>query len=153
MRIQIEQRIGVRAAASEIWRHLADLDSWPAWNPMYPEASGRLRIGGALSLKEVIPGGAPERITPSIVDWVPESQLVWTSKSAGGLVRRTRYLEIQKLTEEGCVFSNGEIYEGLLAAFVTKSRRRALRTGFRQLCEALKTRVEGPSGAPTAAGA
>ena len=83
MRFQIEQRIGVRAPASEVWRHLGDLDAWPQWNPMYPQVSGRLQIGATLSLEEVVPGEKPERITPSIVDWVPESQLVWTRKALG----------------------------------------------------------------------
>jgi hypothetical protein len=143
MRLRLEHRIGVRAPASEIWRVLADLDGWSNWNPMYPEASGHLRIGTKLSLTETVPGQPPDQIAPEVVDWVPDSQILWRGKTFAGLVRRLRYLEIEKLTEDGCIFANGEVYEGLGVRLMSKSLKRALRQGFTDLGEALKATVEG----------
>ncbi len=142
MRLRLEHRIGVRAPASEIWRVLADLDGWSAWNPMYPKAAGILRIGTRLSLTESVPGQPPDDIDPEVVDWVPDSQILWRHKTLGGLVRRLRYLEIEKLTDDGCIFSNGEVYEGLGVRFMSKGLRRALRQGFEALGEAVKATVE-----------
>jgi len=109
---------------------------------MYPKAAGLLRIGTRLSLTEAVPGQPPEQITPEVVDWVPDSQILWRGKTLGGLVRRLRYLEIEKLTDEGCIFANGEIYEGLGVGFMSKGLKRALRQGFTDLGEALKAKVE-----------
>ncbi len=142
MRVRLEHRIGVRAPASEIWRVLADLEGWSAWNPMYPQAAGILRIGAKLSLTEAIPGQPRDTIAPEVVDWVPDSQILWRDKTLGGLVRRLRYLEIEKLTDEGCIFANGEVYEGLGVRFMSKGLKGALRRGFTALGEALKAKVE-----------
>jgi hypothetical protein len=150
MRLRLEHRIGVRASASEIWQVLADLDGWSAWNPMYPKAAGVLRIGATLNLIEAVPGQTREEIAPEVVDWVPDSQILWRGKTLGGLVRRLRYLEIEKLTEEGCIFANGEVYEGLGVGLMSKSLQRALRQGFVAFGEALKATVEaGPARAGT----
>jgi len=121
---------------------LADLDGWSDWNPMYPKASGLLRIGTKLSLTEAVPGQTPDEITPEVVDWVPDSQILWRGKTLAGLVRRLRYLEIEKLTEEGCIFANGEVYEGLGVRLMSKGLKRALRQGFTEFGEALKATVE-----------
>ncbi len=142
MRFQIEHRIGVQTPASEVWRHLGEIAAWAEWNPMYPQASGRLRIGETLSLSEAVPGQPPEPIAPTVVDWVPDAQIVWTRKMWGGLVRRTRYLEIQALTEQACVFSNGEMFEGRAARLAPRSLRRALKRGFAAVGEAMKARAE-----------
>jgi hypothetical protein len=142
MRLKLEHRIGVRASASEIWRVLADLETWSAWNPMYPQASGTLRIGAKLKLTEAVPGQPQDQISPEVVDWVPDSQILWRDKTLGGLVRRLRYLEIEKLTDDGCIFSNGEVYEGFGVRFMSKDLRNAIRRGFTGFGEALKATVE-----------
>jgi hypothetical protein len=142
MRLRLEHRIGVRASAAEIWRVLAHLEGWSAWNPMYPKARGTLRIGAKLNLTEAVPGQPPDEITPEVVDWVPDTQILWRDKTLGGLVRRLRYLEIEKLTDEGCIFANGEVYEGLGVRFMSKGLKGALRRGFAGLGEALKATVE-----------
>ena len=142
MRIQIEQRVGVQASPSQVWACIADLETWPQWNPMYPEVTGRLQIGGPLALSEVVRGDKPEQIKASIVDWVPDSQLVWTLRTAGGLIRRIRYLEIQQLTEGACIFTNGEVYQGLAVRLIPRKRLQVMRRAFAALGEALKAHVE-----------
>ena len=150
MRIQIEHRIGVQVPATEAWRHLSDLESWGAWSAMYPKASGKLQIGAPLTLTEVIPGDEPQDLTAQVVDWVPNAQIIWTHKS-GRFLRRIRYFELQTLTDDGCVFSNGEIYEGFGARFVSKDLKRALRQGFTELGEAFKAMAEREAEVPAAA--
>ncbi len=119
---------------------------------MYPRVSGRLQIGAPLTLTEVIPGDAPQDLTAQVVDWVPDAQIIWTLK-AGGFVRRIRYFELQTLTDEGCVFSNGEIDEGLGARFISKDLKRAMRQGFTEMGEAFKAMVEREAAAPRLASA
>ena len=142
MPVKLEHRIGVQAPAETIWEIISDLSSWHAWNPLYPQAEGSLRIGGQLSLTLALPGHKPETIKPTIVDWVPRDQIHWTLKMGGGLVRTYRFIEIEVLGETSCIFSNGELFDGLLGPFIARRMRRSIRKGFAEMGEALKDRAE-----------
>ncbi|HEX8234132.1 MAG TPA: SRPBCC family protein [Caulobacteraceae bacterium] len=140
MQFRIEHRIGVAAPAAAVWPVLAELERWGEWNPVYPRAAGSLSIGGELRLTERI-GGREEEIAPRIVDWVPDSQILWRRKTGGGLVTALRYIELEALSEEGTVFSNGELYEGMFAGRVIRNRRER-RDAFAAMGEAVKARAE-----------
>ena len=142
MREKIEHRLGIRAPAEAIWSVIADIHGWAAWNPLYPKARGDLRIGSPLDLELALPGRPARAIRPVIADWVPNEQIHWRLKMLGGLVKSTRYLEIERLTETGCIFSNGEMFDGLLGPAVARRMRRDIRAGFAAMGEALKVRVE-----------
>ena len=140
MAYRVEHRIGVATPPDAIWEVLADLSGWTAWNPLYPRAEGRLLIDAKLSLDEKLAGEAPRRIEAQVVDWVPNSQIHW--RETGLLRSATRYLEIEKLTEEGCIFSNGVVVEGALARYASRRGKARLRTGFTAMGEAMKAQAE-----------
>ena len=140
MAYRIEHRIGVAAPPEAIWGVLADLSGWTLWNPLYPRAEGRLLIDAKLSLDQKLEGEGPSRIEAQVIDWVPNSQIHW--RETGFLRSATRYLEIEKLTEEGCIFSNGVLVEGPFARYATKRAKARLRAGFAAMGEAMKTRAE-----------
>jgi hypothetical protein len=108
--VRVEHRIGVQAPAEVIWECIADISRWPEWNPLYPKAEGQLRIDTKLELTQALPGEKPRVIRPTIVDWVPNEQILWRMRSWAGMLRSIRYIEIEALTETGCIFSNGEIF-------------------------------------------
>ena len=137
---RIEHRLGIPVPAEVIWGVLADLGRWGEWNPLYPKAEGRLAIGTQLAITEQIPGFDPERITPTVVDWVPDIQLLWRMSQSFGFLKRLRYFEIDKVAEEGCIFANGEDWYGRPARYVTAAYRRAMREGFEAFGEALSAR-------------
>lgn len=143
MGFRLEHRIGIAAPASAVWETLADLPRWGEWNPLNPRADGALRIGAPLELALNVPGEAPTTQKVQVVDWVPYEQLVWAARYGGGLVRSTRYIEIEALSETGCIVSNGELFDGLGARWISRSLRSRTRQGFAALGEALKSRVEG----------
>ena len=62
-------------------------------------------------------------------------------------------MEIEALTETGCIFSNGEIFDGLFEPFLSRRLRRDLRAGFAAMGAAVKARAEmtwrGASADPT----
>ena len=142
MRVKIEHRLGIQAPPDAIWAVIADIAGWPAWNPLYPRAEGVLRIGAPLVLDVALPGQKVRTIRPTVSDWVPNEQILWRLSMFGGLVTSTRYLEIEQLIDTGCIFSNGEMVEGLLGPRVARRMRGALRAGFGAMGEAVKTRVE-----------
>ena len=151
MGFKIEHRIGVSRPAAQVWAVLAELHKWKDWNPMYPAVSGKLLISEPLALVEKV-GDDTDSFTAIVAEWVPNSQLIWTRRTHGGLVRHVRYLEMESLSDTGCIFSNGVLLEGWLAPLLVRQpRRRALKTAFQGLCEAMKARVEANFGEDTEA--
>jgi hypothetical protein len=142
MAFYIEHRLGVAAPAAHVWRFLGDVEGWSAWAPLYARAEGRLRIGETVVLEQALAGETAEIIAARVVDWAPEMQIHLAVRYFAGLVVSTRYFEIEKLSETGCVVSNGEMFKGAAAGFMPRSLRRALKTGFAAFGEALKAKAE-----------
>ena len=153
---RIEHRLGIAAPAEVVWQVLADLEGWGAWNPLYPNVEGRLGIGQTLTLTEAIPGSEPVKIAPTVVDWVPDAQILWRMSQSWGFLKRLRYFEIDKLSDEGCIFANGEDWYGRPARYVPPAKRRAMREAFAAFGEALSERAlavwREQQRAPTSAG-
>lgn len=142
MGVKLEHRIGIQAPAEVIWESLVDVNGWESWNPLYPRAEGAIRIGNTLNLTVNIPGQEPRKIQPRILDWAPADHIHWRLSLMGGWIKTIRYLEIEILSETGCIFSNGEIFEGLLGPTVAKRYRRQLRAAMASMGEALQLRAE-----------
>lgn len=140
--MKLEHRIGIQAPAEVIWESLSDIPGWEAWNPLYPKAAGEVRIGNVLELDLHLPGQKPQAIRPVVLDWAPFDHIHWTLRLNRGLVKTVRYLEIEALTETGCIFSNGEIFSGWLGPSVANRLRKPIRSGFAALGEALRDRAE-----------
>ena len=140
--LKLEHRIGVQAPPEVLWDLIADLGAWPEWNPIYSQASGVLSIGAPLELTLALPDLPPRFIEPVVVDWVPHEQLLWRTSVASGLGVAIRFLEIDQVAENACIFSNGELFQGLLGPAAGERVRRPLKKGFAAMGEALKARAE-----------
>ena len=142
MAFRIEHRIGVQAPAETIWEIVADLPKWSEWNPLYPEAQGRIGLGEKLQLALALPGEGQRQLQPRVMDWEPASQVIWRLDLVPMLAHTVRYIEIEKLSDTGCIFANGEFFHGLVGEQIGKSKRRVIHQGFSQMGEALKARAE-----------
>jgi hypothetical protein len=142
MRVKLEHRLGVRAPAEAIWNVIYDLEAWPRWNPLYTKAQGVIRIGATLELEAALPGQPPRAIRPVVLDWIPNEQLLWQIKMLGGLIKTTRYFEIEELMPGSCIFSNGEMFDGMLGPSIARRMRGPIRAGFAAMGEAVKTMAE-----------
>lgn len=140
--VPIEHRIGIQAPPEAIWALLFDLDGWSRWNPLYPEAAGTIRLGSVLDLTLQVPGRAPQQIHPTVLEWVPNEQLHWKLVLMNGLVKTTRYIEIEQLGSASCIVSNGEIFGGFLGKSVVRQMGGSVRRGFLAMNEALKEHAE-----------
>lgn len=140
--LKLEHRIGVQAPAEVVWELIADVPSWADWNPIYSRSAGVLRIGAPLELTLSLPDQPPRHIEPVVLEWVPNEQLHWRSSVAGGFGTAIRYLEIEQVAEQACIFSNGELFQGWLGPASAKRIQRPLKRGFASMGEALKARAE-----------
>jgi hypothetical protein len=139
---KVEHRIGVQAPVQVVWEVLADVAAWPEWNPLYPKASGVLRIGEKLSLTRKLDKGGPEEIQATVLDWTPDELIHAKRAVLGGLGTAVCYWEIDKLDEAACIFSHGELYLGMFGQWQGKRMRGTLRRGYAAMCDALKERAE-----------
>lgn len=140
--LKIESRIGVQTPADLIWAMVSDVRGWPAWNPLYPKAEGEVQFGAKLTFEVAIPGEAPRPINATVLDWTPNEQIIWNTRMMGGLLRTTRYIEIESLGASNCIFSNGEFFEGPLMRLIGRKQRRAIKAGFTLFCETVRDRAE-----------
>jgi len=132
----------VLAPATTIWPMIEDIQGWPAWNPIYRKVEGKIAFDAKLTLEVALPGDQPRVIKPVVVDWTPNEQIIWKLSMFGGLLRSTRYLEVETLDNGNCIFSNGEIFEGPLMGFIPKKTRKAIKAGFRAFGETVRDRAE-----------
>ena len=142
MSFRVEHRLGVTAPAEIIWEVISDLPKWSEWNPLYVKAEGEIGFGKPLTLSIAIPGEPVETIRPVITNWTPDELLHWQMSLSGGLLRSVRYLEIDRLADDGCIFSNGEAFKGVGSWFFPRTMKRGLRQAFADLGEAVKARSE-----------
>ncbi|MFN3521823.1 MAG: SRPBCC family protein [Phenylobacterium sp.] len=140
--MRIEHRVGIQAPSDVIWDVLYDLEGWSKWNPLYPQASGQIRIGSTLTMSLALPDEEPRVIHPVVLEWVPREQLHWRLKMLGGLVSNTRYIEIEQLADESCIVSNGELFGGFLGPRVAQRMGRKVWRGFEAMSLALKQEAE-----------
>lgn len=140
--VRVEHRIGVQAPAEVIWEVVYDIARWSEWNPHYAEASGTIRIGEKLDLTVVLPGMKPQKTRATVLEWVPNEQLHFQTVSFGGLIRGTRYVEIEQLADESCIVANGEILGGLLGPTLSRSIGPKIYRAIRGMNEALKELAE-----------
>jgi hypothetical protein len=138
---RIENRLGVQVPAKVVWGVLSDLQHWGEWCPIYPEVQGEIAYGTQLTVTERLPGLEPQVITPTVLDWEPDAQIIWRLSQSWGFLKRVRYFEIDVLSDEGCIFSNGEDWYGRPARYVSPARRRAMREGYEAMGEALRARA------------
>lgn len=140
--LRVEDRIGIAAPAEVIWDIVYDVGRWHEWNPTYPKVEGQIRIGETLNVTVALPGQSPQVIRPKVLEWAPPTQLHWQLTMLGGAIRTIRYVEIDALTEAGCVVDNGELFGGLMGPSLGRRVAGAARRGFRAMNEALKARAE-----------
>ena len=140
--MKVENRVGIKAPCEVVWDILADLEGWGTWNPIYPKATGILRIDAPLQLTLALPGEAHREIMPKVVDWVPYEQILWADLGWRGWAKTLRYFEIEQVTQASCFFSNGELFEGTVCRWYGNSLRRSMKKGFAPLGEAIKERSE-----------
>ena len=142
MAVKLERRIGIQAPDEIVWEILSNVPGWASWAPMYPRAEGEIRIGNRWTVDIRLPGEPVRTIHPVILDWAPYDHIHWRLDTMRGWVRTVRFLEIEKMGPENIVFSNGEIFDGLLGGSTARRQRRQIVEAFETMNEVLKHRCE-----------
>jgi len=142
MSVKIERRIGIQASEEVAWEVLSDIPAWGEWTGLYPRVEGEIRIGAPWSMDIALPGLPVRTINPVVLDWAPYDHIHLRMDSMRGWVRTIRYFEFEKMGEANLIFSNGELFTGLLGASAARKNRRPMIDALEAMNEALRTRCE-----------
>lgn len=138
----VEHRIEIGVPADFIWELLEDVNGWSSWNPIYRAASGSIGIGDSIDMTVALPGMKPQNVKAKVLTSIPKERLHYGSPALGGLLRATRYVEIESPAPQSCIVTNGEVMSGLLGRLVARGVGPRVREGLQQMNEGLKEAAE-----------
>jgi hypothetical protein len=137
---EISATVQIDASPRQVWATLADLASYPHWNPLYREASGQLATGSTVMLKAVRPGTARAMtVKVKVLAAEPRAELRWVSRLPGIITGEHSF--ILTPADGGTRLVQTENYRGLLARMSAKSISRTT-ASFEALNQAIKQRAE-----------
>src|SRR5512136_2185982 len=71
----------ISAPPEIVWKILADVAGYAAWNPEIVELSGRMEAGGRIKARVKVQGGAIRSVPMRVTVFAPPQRMEWT----GGL--------------------------------------------------------------------
>jgi len=143
---EISAATQIAASPEQVWAILADLASYPQWNPLFREASGQLSAGNRITLKSTHPvNGRTMTVKARVLAAEPARELRWRS-SLPGLMTGEHSFTLTPI-EGGTRLVQTEIYSGLLAHFSSKTTS-SFQTSFQTLNDAIKDRAENRTAEP-----
>ena len=135
----VSSAIEIAAPPERVWAVLTDLAAYPQWNPLFPQASGQIVVGGRLTLASRPTVGRAMTIRPKVVAAEPGAELRWVS-SLPGIIGGEHSFTLTA-AGHGTRLVQSETFSGLLARFSVKTIA-AARADFADLNQALKRRAE-----------
>jgi hypothetical protein len=129
----------IDAVPLEVWAVLTDLASYPEWNPLFPEASGELAVGSAVTLKTVQARGRTMMVKATVLAVEPGAALRWTAGLKG--IIGGEHAFVLSALGGGTRLVQSESFGGLLVPLSGRVLARA-EASFRELNEAIKARAE-----------
>jgi hypothetical protein len=137
---EISAAAQINASPQHVWTILADLTSYPQWNPLFRQASGQLTAGSTVTLKTVRPGtGRVMTVKVKVLAAEPGAQLSWVS-SLPGIITGEHSFTLTPV-DGGTRLVQTETYRGLLGRMSAKSISRT-KASFEALNQAIKQRAE-----------
>jgi hypothetical protein len=137
---EISAATEIAASPQQVWAVLADLASYPQWNPLFREASGQLTAGARVTLKSVHPAsGRLMTVKVKVLAAEPATELRWAS-SLPGIITGEHSFTLTA-AGNGTRLVQTETYRGLLARMSAKTLS-ATQAAFQALNQAIKQRAE-----------
>ncbi|MBT3384407.1 MAG: SRPBCC domain-containing protein [Prolixibacteraceae bacterium] len=141
---EIRTEIQILSKPNKVWETLTNLPAWSDWNPVVNKIEGKLETGSELFITMAGKNGNDGKSYKSVVtEFEEEKRLSFIGiMMAKFMFSAERIIELEDL-EEGTLFTQREIYKGLLVSlFWKKLNEQAVRM-LNSMNKALKKRVEG----------
>jgi hypothetical protein len=139
-----ETSFEVNAPADRVWKVLADLGQYAAWNPQIPLANGVLEAGSRVELRLALPGRPPLDLSATLEEVRPGSLLTWRGHVlAPWFFEGYRRFEISPAAEGRVRVTHLEAVQGLFAPLFSVLMGGPVRKSQAALNDALRRRAEG----------
>ncbi|MGH3088719.1 MAG: SRPBCC family protein [Rubrobacteraceae bacterium] len=141
---EIATGVEIEGSPDQVWKELADFESYDEWNPFIPSAKGRISEGEKLEVRIAPPGSGGMTFKPEALVAEPDRELRWLGRLLlPGVFDGEHYFLMESAGSGRTRFVQGEKFNGLLVPFLWKSLDADTRHGFEEMNRALKQRVEG----------
>ncbi len=135
--------VEIAAPPSAVWEVLTQFDAYPSWNPFTVEVSTSGQIGDAVRMRVRLGAGALTHQTETLRVMEPERCLAWAlDQPPRWLLWAFRNQTLTALENGRTLYVTEDTIGGLLGPLVRLLYDRALRTGFDNMAQALRRRVE-----------
>lgn len=141
MRHQLRTQVEIDATPEEVWRHLADLSAYSAWNPYIPTATGTVAVGERLRLRMEPPGRRAITFRPTVTEAAPARTLEWLGRLGLPRIFDGRHRFDLVRIGSGTLVVQSEHFSGLLVRALRRSLDGPTRAGFEAMNAALARRV------------
>lgn len=143
---EISATTQIAASPEQVWAVLADLASYPRWNPLFREASGQLGAGNKITLKSVHPvNGRTMTVKVSVLAAEPSQGTTVEIQPARHHQRRAQLHPDP--ADGGTRLVQTENFRGLLGHFSAKTTSR-YQASTQALNDAIKQRAENGTAQP-----
>ncbi len=133
---KISATIDITARPEPVWAVLADLASYPEWNPVFRKVSGQLIPGRRITITSTQPEtGHTMTVKVKVLTAEPPTELRWGSSVLG--IMNSEHSFILSPTSGGTQLVQIQTYRGWFTRFPPKTIRR-IQASF----EAIKQRAE-----------
>ena len=137
---EISATAQIAASPQRVWAVLAELASYPQWNPLFRQASGPLTPGSRVTLKTVHPAsGRVVTIKVKILAADSGAELRWVSSLPGIMTGEHSFTLTP--ADGGTRLVQTQTYRGLLARMSARTAGRT-QASFQSLNEGIKQRAE-----------
>ena len=93
MPYEVSTSIEIAATPENVWAVLADLASYPQWNPVFRSVTGPLAAGSKLTIRTSVPAtDHPMTARVKVLTVEPGTELRWASKLLGITISKRRFL-------------------------------------------------------------
>ena len=137
---EISAAAQINASPQHVWAILADLASYPEWNPVFREASGQLTPGNKITITSTQPEtGHTMTVKVKVLTAEPATELRWVSSVLG--LMNSEHSFILSPTSGGTQLVQTHTYRGLFTRFPPKTISR-IQASFEAINQAARQRAE-----------
>jgi len=140
---EIKTEIKILSTPDKVWKTLMDLPNWSEWNPIVNKIEGNLKVGEELSITMCSSKGNDGKKYKSVIREIDENKRFSfvATMMAKFMFTADRIIELKK-TEEGTLFTQKEIYSGLMVSLFWKKLSTDATEMLHSMNKALKKEIE-----------
>lgn len=141
---EINSEILINSTPQKVWNVLLDFNNYPSWNPFMQSVRGRFKLGKKIKVRLKFPGSnSGIWIRPKINVLKVQKELRWMGRLfIPGLFDGEHSFELIPNENGTTTFRQSERFKGLLVPFFRNILDVSTASGFQQMNEKLKERVE-----------